>query len=216
MLSQAFFALGLGMLGSMVFGSYVKNPKEDIFKSSATICISLIFAGVLAGLMILPIVFATDLEVAEGVALSFITLPNAFNMVSGGHILSILFYLGFYIAAFTSSVGVFEAIIGLLTEKYDISRIMAIVIGTVPIIIIAYFSIFYEDIFLFLDIFESNYVLVLSSLLIAIFASRIWGTEEVILASNIKSDFVKSWMRLSLNYITPLAIIIIFISQFIN
>ncbi|MGI5949129.1 sodium-dependent transporter [Peptoniphilus sp.] len=215
-LGQAFFALGLGMLGSMVFGSYIKDPKENIFKSSSMICVSLIFAGIFAGMMILPFVFATNLDVAEGVNLSFITLPNAFNLVVGGRFLSILFYLGFYIAAFTSSVGVFEAIIGLVTEKYNIKRIPAIIICAIPILIVAYFSIYNDAIFGFLDIFESNYVLVISCFAIAIFAGYVWKIDNVIKASNIKSNFVKSWMRVSIKYITPIAIIIIFLSQFFN
>lgn len=213
-LGQAFFALGLGMLGSMVFGSYIKDPKENIFKSSSMICVSLIFAGVFAGLMILPFVFATNLEVAQGVNLSFITLPNAFNLVVGGRFLSILFYLGFYIAAFTSSVGVFEAIIGLVTEKYNLKRIPAILICAIPVLIIAYFSIYNDRIFTLLDTIESNYILVISCFAIAIFAGYIWKIENVIKASNIESEFVKNWMRISVKYITPIAIAIIFISQF--
>lgn len=213
-LGQAFFALGLGMLGSMVFGSYIKVPKENIFKSSSMICVSLIFAGVFAGLMILPFVFATNLEVAQGVNLSFITLPNAFNLVVGGRFLSILFYLGFYIAAFTSSVGVFEAIIGLVTEKYNLKRIPAILICAIPVLIIAYFSIYNDRIFTLLDTIESNYILVISCFAIAIFAGYIWKIENVIKASNIESEFVKNWMRISVKYITPIAIAIIFISQF--
>lgn len=213
-LGQAFFALGLGMLGSMVFGSYIKDPKENIFKSSSMICVSLIFAGVFAGLMILPFVFATNLEVAQGVNLSFITLPNAFNLVVGGRFLSILFYLGFYIAAFTSSVGVFEAIIGLVTEKYNLKRIPAILICAIPVLIIAYFSIYNDRIFTLLDTIESNYILVISCFAISIFAGYIWKIENVIKASNIESEFVKNWMRISVKYITPIAIAIIFISQF--
>lgn len=213
-LGQAFFALGLGMLGSMVFGSYIKDPKENIFKSSATICVSLIFAGIFAGLMILPFVFATNLDVAEGVNLSFITLPNAFNLVTGGRFLSILFYLGFYIAAFTSSVGVYEAIVGLITEKHNIKRIPAILICAIPILFVAYLSIHNDNTFAILDVIESNYVLVISCFAIAIFSGYIWKIDNVIKASNIKSNFVKTWMRVSIKYITPVAIIIIFLSQF--
>ena len=111
-LGQAFFALGLAMLGSMVFGSYIKEKDENIFKDSTVICLALVFAGILSGFMILPIVFATGLTPGEGVGLTFLTLPLAFNVVPFGRVLSVLFYFGFYIAAFTSSVGVLEAILG--------------------------------------------------------------------------------------------------------
>ncbi|MGO1580643.1 MAG: sodium-dependent transporter [Peptoniphilaceae bacterium] len=215
-LGQAFFALGLAMLGSMVFGSYIKNEKENIFKSASVVCIALIFAGLAAGLMILPIVFGTNLEVTEGVALSFLTLPNAFNIIPAGRLLSILFYLGFYIAAFTSSVGVLEAIVGLLSEKYNLNRIKALFTALFFIIIIGYFSITNDSIFNFLDKLESNFVLVIGCFLIAIFCGYIWGIENTIKAANIKNKFIKKWMIISIKYISPIAILIIFISQFIK
>lgn len=213
-LGQAFFALGLGMLGSMVFGSYIKDPKENIFKSSSVICVSLIFAGILAGMMILPTVFASQLEITEGVSLSFLTLPTAFNLVPAGRILSMLFYIGFYIAAFTSSVGVLEAVVGLISEKYSIDRIKAILISSIPIIIIAYISINNDFIFGLLDVIESNYILVFSCLAIDIFSGYVWGIDNVIKAGNIKNEFLKKWMRISIKYITPIAILTIFITQF--
>ncbi|MFQ8698450.1 MAG: sodium-dependent transporter, partial [Peptoniphilus harei] len=83
-LGQAFFALGLAMLGSMVFGSYIKEKDENIFKDSTVICLALVFAGILSGFMILPIVFATGLTPGEGVGLTFLTLPLAFNVVPFG------------------------------------------------------------------------------------------------------------------------------------
>lgn len=214
-LGQAFFALGLAMLGSMVFGSYIKNEDEDIFKSSAVICIALIFAGIAAGLMIMPIVFATNLEAAEGVALSFLTLPNAFNLIPAGRFLSMLFYLGFYIAAFTSSVGILEAIVGLLSEKYSFSRVKSLIISVAIILFIAFFSIRNDALFNLLDKIESNFILVIGCLIIDIFCGYVWGIENTIKAANIKSPFVQNWMRISIKYIAPIAIVIIFITQFL-
>ncbi|MDO5040541.1 MAG: sodium-dependent transporter [Peptoniphilus sp.] len=213
-LGQAFFALGLAMLGSMVFGSYIKDKDEDIFKSAAVVCIALIFAGIAAGLMIMPIVFATGLEVAEGVALSFLTLPNAFNLIPGGRILSMLFYLGFYIAAFTSSIGILEAIVGLLTEKYKFSRNKSLTVAIVIISIIAFFSVNNDALFNLLDKIESNYILVIGCFIIAIFCGYVWGMDNTIKAANIKNPLIKKWMIVSIKYISPLAIIIIFLSQF--
>ncbi len=213
-LGQAFFALGLAMLGSMVFGSYIKDKDEDIFKSAAVVCIALIFAGIAAGLMIMPIVFATGLEAAEGVALSFLTLPNAFNIIPGGRVLSVLFYLGFYIAAFTSSVGILEAIVGLLTEKYQFSRDKSLTAAVVIISAIAFFSVNNDVLFNLLDKIESNYILVIGCFIIAIFCGYVWGMDNTIKAANITNPLIKKWMIVSIKYISPIAIIIIFLSQF--
>lgn len=215
-LGQAFFALGLAMLGSMVFGSYIKEKDENIFKDSSVICLALVFAGILSGLMILPIVFATGLTPGEGVGLTFLTLPLAFNVVPFGRVLSVLFYFGFYIAAFTSSVGVLEAIVGQFMERFKLERIKALVLASAIIIAIAAVSIFYDPAFDFLDNIESNYILVIGCLLIALFSARAWKMENVLEAANIKSPFVRTWMNVSIKYISPIVIVIIFFSQFIK
>ncbi|MGF0096440.1 sodium-dependent transporter [Peptoniphilus sp. SGI.035] len=215
-LGQAFFALGLAMLGSMVFGSYIKEKDENIFKDSSVICLALVFAGILSGLMILPIVFATGLTPGEGVGLTFLTLPLAFNVVPFGRVLSILFYFGFYIAAFTSSVGVLEAIVGQFMERFKLDRIKALILASVIIIGIAALSTFYDPAFAFIDNVESNYILVIGCLLIALFSARAWKMENLLEAANIKSPFVRMWMNVSIKYISPIVIVIIFFSQFIK
>lgn len=215
-LGQAFFALGLAMLGSMVFGSYIKEKDENIFKDSTVICLALVFAGILSGFMILPIVFATGLTPGEGVGLTFLTLPLAFNVVPFGRVLSVLFYFGFYIAAFTSSVGVLEAIVGQFMERFKLERIKALMLASAIIVVIAAVSIFYDPAFAFLDNVESNYILVIGCLIIALFSARAWKMENVIEAANIKSPFVKTWMNVSIKYISPIVIVIIFLSQFIK
>lgn len=215
-LGQAFFALGLAMLGSMVFGSYIKEKDENIFKDSSVICLALVFAGILSGLMILPFVFATGLTPGEGVGLTFLTLPLAFNVVPFGRVLSVLFYFGFYIAAFTSSVGVLEAIVGQFMERFKLERIKALMLASAIIIAIAALSIFYDPAFAFIDNVESNYILVIGCLLIALFSARAWKMENLLEAANIKSPFVRTWMNVSIKYISPIVIVIIFFSQFIK
>lgn len=215
-LGQAFFALGLAMLGSMVFGSYIKEKDENIFKDSTVICLALVFAGILSGFMILPIVFATGLTPGEGVGLTFLTLPLAFNVVPFGRVLSVLFYFGFYIAAFTSSVGVLEAIVGQFMERFKLERIKALMLASAIVVLIAAVSIFYDPAFAFFDNVESNYILVIGCLIIALFSARAWKMENVIEAANIKSPFVKAWMNVSIKYISPIVIVIIFLSQFIK
>ena len=215
-LGQAFFALGLAMLGSMVFGSYIKEKDENIFKDSSVICLALVFAGILSGFMILPIVFATGLTPGEGVGLTFLTLPLAFNVVPFGRVLSILFYFGFYIAAFTSSVGVLEAIVGQFMERFKLERIKALMLASAIIVAIAAVSIFYDPAFAFLDNIESNYILVIGCLIIALFSARAWKMENLLEAANIKSPFVRAWMNISIKYVSPIVIVIIFLSQLIK
>lgn len=167
-------------------------------------------------MMILPIVFATGLTPGEGVSLTFLTLPNAFNVIPYGNVLAILFYFGFYIAAFTSSVGVLEAVTGQFSEKFNISRKKALLIAFIIVAAIAYVSVNNDAFFNFIDNVESNYILVIGVLLIAIFTGYVWGIEEAMDAANIKNKFIRTWMKVSIKYISPVVIIVIFISQFIK
>ena len=104
------------MLASMVFGSCIRTKGEKLVKDSSIICLSIIIAGIFAGLMIFPICFAFDLEPAAGTGLSMITLPNAFNAISGGNIIGTVFYVGFFCAALSSSIGMAESVVNTLME----------------------------------------------------------------------------------------------------
>lgn len=92
---QAFFALGLAMLGSMIFGSYIKDKKANILKQATIVSGSIVAAGLAAGMMIFPMVFAFGLEPGAGTGLTMITLPNVFNYITGGKVIGTLFYVGF-------------------------------------------------------------------------------------------------------------------------
>lgn len=53
-LGQAFFAIGIGMLASMVFGTCTQKKDENLLKDCSIISVSIIMAGIFIGLMIFP------------------------------------------------------------------------------------------------------------------------------------------------------------------
>ncbi len=214
-LGMAFFAIGIGMLASMVFGSYIKNPRENIMKSANYICGAIIVAGVSAGFMIFPMVFAFGLEPAAGPGLTFITLPNVFNQIPGGRVIGTLFYLGFYIAALTSSAGVLEALVGALKDRFDLSRGRALAIASALIVAIGIGSIFSSPFFEFMDNLTSNYVIVIGAFIIAVFVGWVWGIDNFLKAVNVESDFAKLWLRVCVKYLSPVVILIIFVARYL-
>ena len=213
-LGQAFFAVGIAMLASMVFGSYIKNPKENIGKSAAIICTALVCAGLLAGFMIFPVLFACGLDPTSSVGLTFMVLPNVFNTIPAGTVLGVLFYIGFYIAAVTSSAGVMEAVVGLFMDQFKLSRIKALLITVVLMAAIGVTCIYSDPVFNFLDMFENNYLLTLGALCIAIFVGWVWGVEKFLAAANVKSPAAKAWLTVTVKYISPIVILFIFISSY--
>lgn len=215
-LSQAFFAIGIGMLASMVFGSCIKTKGEKLVKDSSIICVSIIIAGVFAGLMIFPICFAFDLEPAAGTGLSMITLPNAFNAIAGGRIIGTTFYIGFFCAALSSSIGMAEAVVNTLMELLKCTRGKALAICMAVDVAIGAVSIMSLDLFDKMDIFTSNYAVVLGALVISIFVGWIWGIDKAEKTANIENRFLRQWFKISVKYICPVAILIIFLGNFIN
>ncbi|MDR3321112.1 MAG: sodium-dependent transporter [Synergistaceae bacterium] len=212
-LGQAFFAIGIAMLASLVFGSYIKNPSENIGKCSVVICAALVCAGMMAGFMIFPVLFASGIAPAAGPGLTFIALPNVFTRISGGRILGALFYVGFYIAAVTSSAGVAESVVGQLMDQYSMSRKKALAVTISIMTVIGMICVFNDAVFNAIDLIENNYLLTLGALCIAIFVGWVWGIDNFIEAANIKSDFSKMWLRLTVKYVSPVAILFIFISS---
>ena len=74
-LGQAFFTLSLGMGSIMVYGAYL--PKDvSIAKTSVAVAGTDTMIAICAGLAIFPIVFANQLEPAQGPGLIFNTLPK--------------------------------------------------------------------------------------------------------------------------------------------
>lgn len=90
-LGQAFFSLSLAGSGTVVYGSYLKKS-EDIVDSAKYVAIFDTIAGMLAALVIIPAVFAYNLDPAAGPPLMFITLPNVFKQMPLGRIFSITFF----------------------------------------------------------------------------------------------------------------------------
>lgn len=212
---QAFFAIGIGMLASMIFGSYVKNKNENIVKDASVICFAIVLAGIATGLFIFPVVFAFGLEPASGVGLSLITLPNVFNHIKFGRFIGTLFYIGFYCAAFSSAIGICEAIVAVIMDSLKISRRKAVAVCMAVGVAVGVPSLLVPGFLDVIDNITGNYLLVISGLLISIFTGWVWGVDNFIKAANIKNGFVKLWMRVTVKYLCPVAILSIFIGNFI-
>lgn len=81
--------------------------------------------ALLAGLAIFPILFATSIQSAEGPGLMFVTLPMSLGNKPGGALLSILFFLLLFLAAFTSSLAMLEPFVSWLTENHKVKQFKA-------------------------------------------------------------------------------------------
>ena len=124
-LGQAFFSLSLAGSGTLVYGSYLKKD-VDVVNSAATVAIFDIISALLAALVVVPAVFAFNVDLSAGPALMFITLPTVFEQMPAGQLFAILFFMAVLCAALTSLVNLFETPIESLENRFHVSRSVAV------------------------------------------------------------------------------------------
>ena len=120
-MGQAFFTLSLGIGCMTIFGSYV-DKRHSLAKEALLIITIDTFVALLAGLIIFPACFTYGVEPSSGPGLIFIAIPEVLAKMPGGRAWGILFFLFLSLAAVTTVIAVFEAIIGGLTDESRLSR----------------------------------------------------------------------------------------------
>lgn len=226
-LGQAFFSLSLGFGTIMTYASYVDKKENILFQSTATAVSDLMFA-LIAGMAIMPAVFAFGLNPQSGPGLVFETLPFVFGQMPAGGFVAILFFLALLVAALTSSISMLEVAVAYLVEEKGFSRVWAcVVLFVVCWVVGAVCSLSFGplsdvkidggNIFDFFDNLSSNILMTLGSLLTVLFVGwRLKKTDVYdeftnggTLSRNAKF-FGVLWFLI--RYICPLAIISIFVS----
>ena len=226
-LGQAFFSLSLGFGTILTYASYVDKKEDILFQSTATAASDLMFALV-AGLAIMPAVFAFGISPQAGPGLVFETLPYVFGQMPAGGLVAILFFLALLVAALTSSISMLEVAVAYLVEEKKIPRIWACVILFVICWVVgglcslsfgplSHIKIDGGNLFDFFDNLSSNILMTLGSLLTVLFVGwRLRKTDVYdeftnggTLSRNAKI-FGVLWFLI--RYICPLAIAIIFLS----
>ncbi len=125
-LGQSFYSLSLGMGIIITYSSYV-SKKENLMASGAGTAVSDLLFAILAGVAIMPAVFAAGIEPGSGPGLIFDTLPYIFaqmglQMPWISSIAAILFFLTILFAALTSSISLIEVGVAYLTEERGFKR----------------------------------------------------------------------------------------------
>ena len=229
-LGQAFFSLSIGCGTIMTYGSYVSKKEKIINLSEETAITDTMFA-IIAGLAIMPAVFAFGISPAEGPGLVFVTLPYIFAQIPFGAFLAILFFFMLFIAALTSSISQLEVIVSYLKEEFSISRKLAIVLSVSVITIfgvlcslsqgtLADVKIFGLNFFDFFDKTSANILLPLGGFLAVIFVG--WKMKKPEVMDELTSGGLHKINPLALNlvyflikYLAPVVVAIVLLSGLI-
>ena len=197
-----------------------------MFQSTATAISDLTFALV-AGMAIMPAVFAFGINPQAGPGLVFETLPYVFGQMPAGGIIAILFFMALLVAALTSSISMMEVAVAYLMEEKKMSRIWACILvfagcWTVGALCslsfgpLSHIKISGGNLFDFFDNLSSNILMTLGSLLTVLFVG--WRLKKTdiydeftnggSISCNVKI-FGLLWFLI--RYIAPAAILFIFI-----
>lgn len=114
---QMFFSLSLCSGCIIAYGSYLSKG-ENLEKDAAVITFGDSMVAVLAGMAIMPAVFANGLEPGAGPGLLFISMTAVFQaMGTIGKIFQFIFWLLVFFAALSSSIGMMEAGISAILDS---------------------------------------------------------------------------------------------------
>jgi NSS family neurotransmitter:Na+ symporter len=124
-MGQVFFSLSLGGTFFLVYGSYLRD-EENLPITALQTAIGDMSAALMAGLAVLPAVFAMGLEPTSGPPLLFITLPAVFGEMPGGALAGSLFFSAFFVASFLSAIAGMEVLVDGTRHYFRWSRGRAI------------------------------------------------------------------------------------------
>ena len=215
-LGQAFFSLSIGCGSILTYASYVKRSENIIKLSSMTALTDTLFA-IIAGMAIMPAVFAYGLSPGEGPGLLYAVLPRIFAEMPMGSWIAILFFIILFIAAVTSSISLLEVLVSVVIEKLRWSRKKAVILMTLVCWVIGIFSVWSSEIFDFFNNFSSNVILPLGGLLLVIYVGwvadfRIFEDEITNAGRLHYNRFYLRWVRFVIRYLAPLIILTILLA----
>lgn len=210
-LGQAFFSLSIAGSGMIVYGSYLKRD-IDIPNSAKNTVIFDTLAALTAGLVIIPAVFAFNLDPTAGPPLLFITLPSVFKLMPFGRIFAIVFFISVLFASITSLMNLLEVPIEAIQSNLKLSRKLSVIL----VCFLAFlFGLFVENgdiLGKWMD-FVSIYIIPLGAFIAAIMFFWVIGIDKA--KSEIESGSKKllgSWFNPMAKYVYVFLTLIVFIA----
>lgn len=229
-MGQVFFSLSLGMGTLVTYGSYLEGH-EDLPGNAFTIPALDTLAALIAGLAILPAVFAFGMEPGAGPGLMFGTLPNIFEKMFLGQLFGLMFFILVFFAAATSAISLLEVPVSWGIDSMGWSRKKAVWIFSVLIFLIGigaslsngpwttkfyFFNPGGQNFFDVLDYLTSNILLPLGGLFLSLFITFIWGYDNAFaeIRKGSKNNFaVGGFWKLSMMVGVPLMMALVFLQQ---
>lgn len=217
-IAQAFFSLSIGMGTLLTYGSYLSR-QEHLPKAALTVALIDTTVAVLAGLMIMPAVFAFGFDPSAGPGLTFVTLPAVFASMPFGALFGVLFFTLLAIAALTSAVSILEPMISYFVDEHGADRRKSVLVASVICFVLgvpaslsfgvgAGFTIAGKNWFDLMDFVANNVMLPLGGLMTALFVGWIWknAVHELRNEGQLRLAWAPLW-QFVLRFVAPLGIL---------
>ncbi len=230
-MGQLFYSMSLAMGIMITYGSYMKKD-ANIEKSVRNIEIFDTGIALLAGLMIIPAVFAfsggTPEALGKGPSLMFVTLPKVFETMPFGDVVGVAFFLLVLFAALTSSISLMETVVSIFCDKLHIERKLSCLLVFILSVVIGLVSCFGYSIWSsvtiiglqFLDFFDfiSNSVLMpIVAFFTCIFVGYVIKPKAIIDEVESSAKFSqKKLFVFVIKYAAPVCIVLILVSSVLD
>ena len=230
-MGQMFYSLSIAMGILYTYGSYI-GKEVDVEKSTTQVEVFDTGVALLAGLMIIPSVFAFsdgDMETLQaGPSLTFITLPKVFSSMGVGTVVGIVFFLMFLFATLTSAISLLETSVSTLEDELHWKRWKCCLLMAGVMLVIGTASSMGHGVWdsvrilgmQFLDFFDfltNSVMMPIAALATCLLIVRVVGFEKMDKEIELSSAFKrKKLYHFFLKYLAPLCILVILISSIAN
>ena len=199
-MGQMFYSLSIAMGILYTYGSYVRKDM-DIERSTTQVEVFDTGIAILAGLMIIPAVFAFsggDPDTLQaGPALMFITIPKVFASMGLGTVVGVLFFVLVLFAAITSSIALTESAVSTFEDELGWDRTRStVLIGAIMVALgslsalgygpLAGVTVFGMQFLDFFDFLTNSVMMPIAAIATCLLVSRVIGVEQI--AQEVEQD----------------------------
>lgn len=230
-LGQMFYSMSLAMGIMITYGSYF-HKEDDLEKSVRHIELFDTGIAIIAGMMIIPAVFAfsggDETALSAGPGLMFITLPKVFASMGMSRIIGLIFFLLVLFAALTSAISLMEAVVSVFCDEFKWNRRKATIIVTICAILLGIpsslgngiwsdFKILGLGILDQMDFLTNTILMPVGAFLTCIFVGYVIKPQVFIDEVKQSSEFKKEGLFVVvIKYIAPVCIIAILVTSILS
>ena len=227
-MGQMFFSLSIAMGILYTYGSYMKK-EVDIEKSTFQVAAFDTGIAMLAGLMVIPAVFAFsggDPDALNaGPSLMFITIPKVFASMGFGTGAGLMFFLLVFMAALTSAISLAESGVSTFEDQLGWNRTASTLLMGVIILLVGsaaalgfgvldFVAPLGMTLLDFFDFLTNSLMMPVAALATCLLVTRVVGLKKIAQEVELSSAFrQKQIYGFVIKYLAPICIVIILLSS---